>query len=68
MPMYFEVSRTTEIDTPSPARLAWKMSSALIFVKSPFTRSATTDSSPDLMRQTNRRTMPADAISASRPP
>ena len=43
MPMYFAVSRTTEIDTPSPSRLAWKMSSAVIFVKSPFTRSATTD-------------------------
>ena len=37
MPMYFAVSRTTEIDTPSPSRAPWKMSAAVIFEKSPLT-------------------------------
>ena len=37
MPMYFAVSRTTEIDTPSPARAPCRMSAAVIFEKSPLT-------------------------------
>ena len=35
MPMYFAVSRTTEIATPSPARAPWKILSAVMLLKSP---------------------------------
>ena len=37
MPMYFAVSRTTEIETPSPVRAPCRMSAAVIFEKSPLT-------------------------------
>src|SRR5688572_11139527 len=41
IPRYFAVSRTIEIDTPSPVRLASMMSSVVILEKSPFTLSTT---------------------------
>ena len=68
MPMYFAVSRTTEIATPSPRAGAVEHVRSRDRVERPPARSSTVDSSPAWTRHASRRAMPSPLTSAARLP
>ena len=67
MPMYFAVSRTTDIATPSPRACALEHVRSRDRIERP-ARSITVDSSPAWTRHASRRAMPSLLTSAARLP